>query len=411
MSATSVTAARPVAPAWLAVLAAPLSFGITGPTLVLGELERDLGVSPASAASVVTAFGWGIAVGTPLTGVLLARRGHRSTVLLAIGLAVLGSALAVAAAVLAAGTGLTGGAGLTAMVVGAGVQGIGSAGFTVVALQLARSAAAMGAVTASMASLGAVAPLIGSQVSAALGWPAVLALPLVSLIAAPAALRAGAPAAEKNRAAGADPVGAVLLVAWVTALVFLPTRPLPAGLAVLVLTSALALHLRRRPDGFVPAAVPRSPRFVGSAALGFGLAVVNFGIVYTAPGLLAAQTGWTSAQLGVAFLVPYLAGGALSWFLVAGSARQPGRAVVAVLAGTSLLAVASVTFGAGVSGLVFAGMLLGSLAAATGQGALALRAGAAVPPSVRPAAMGLFTLCFLLGAAFGPAVAALTSSA
>jgi DHA2 family metal-tetracycline-proton antiporter-like MFS transporter len=69
-----------------------------------------------------------------------------------------------------------------------------------------------------------------------------------------------------------------------------------------------------------------------------------------------------------------------------------------------------VTFGAGAPGLVFAGML-GSLAAATGQGALALRAGAAVPPSVRPAAMGLFTLCFLLGAAFGPAIAALTSSA
>ena len=400
-------AARPVPAAWLAALAGPLSFGITGPTLVLGELQRDLGVSLVSASAVVTAFGWGIAVGTPLTGGLLARRGLRPAMLLAAALVLLGSTLAMAAPVL-----VDGGTALVASVLGAGVQGIGSAGFAVVGLQLAGSAAAMGAVTATMASLGAVAPLVGAQVSALLGWPAVLGLPLLSLLAAPAVLRTASRSVQAGAgAAGAgDPLGAGLLVAWVTALVFVPAQPLPAGLAVLALTAALAMRLRRRPDGFVPASVPRSAVFAGSAALAFGLAVVNFGIVYAAPGLLAARTGWSSAQLGTAFLVPYLAGGALSWFLVAGSARLGGRALAVALAGVAGLAVAAVTFGAEVPALVFAAMLLGSLAAATGQGSLALRATSAVPAGVRPAAMGLFTLCYLLGAAFGPAIAALTAS-
>ena len=80
---TARAVGAPVAPAWLALLAGPLSFGITGPTLVLSDIGRDLGVRLAGAASVVVAFGWGIAVGTPLAGGLLARRGLRTSLLIA----------------------------------------------------------------------------------------------------------------------------------------------------------------------------------------------------------------------------------------------------------------------------------------------------------------------------------------
>ena len=62
----------------------------------------------------------------------------------------------------------------------------------------------------------------------------------------------------------------------------------------------------------------------------------------------------------------------------------------------------------GVLAVVYAAMLLGSLSAATGQGALTLRAAASVPESLRPTAIGLFNLRYLLGAAFGPAIAAST---
>lgn len=53
----------------------------------------------------------------------------------------------------------------------------------------------------------------------------------------------------------------------------------------------------------------------------------------------------------------------------------------------------------------FAGMLTGSLAASTGQGALARRGTAATPVRTQPTAIGLVNLCFLLGVAFGPAIA------
>jgi len=56
-------------------------------------------------------------------------------------------------------------------------------------------------------------------------------------------------------------------------------------------------------------------------------------------------------------------------------------------------------------------MALGSIAAAAGQGALAGRATSAVPDDDRPAAIGLFNLCFPLGAAFGPAIVSLSLAA
>lgn len=388
-----------VSPWWLALLAGPLSFGIAAPALLLNEVARDLGVSLVAATSVVTAFGWGIAVGTPLMGVLVARRGPRDALRVSAVLVAAGAALVVTVPV------------LPMLVVGAGLQALGAAGMTVTAMSLAGSAAAMGMVTATLASVGALAPLIGSQVSAALSWPAALALTAVSLAALPAVLKGARAIAPATRAAGNrfDAVGAVLLVGLVTALVFIPQRPLVAGICAAVLAVLFGTHVRRRPDGFVPTALLTTPRFRTAAGLAFALAVVNFGILYAAPGLLAAPTGWTTAQLGVALLVPYLCGGALSWFLVAASGRLGFRALIAVLACAAATAMAFVVFGTAWLPLLFAGMVTGSLAAATGQGALTLHAAAVVPDPDRPTAIGMFNLCFLLGVAFGPVIAALAT--
>ena len=285
--ATERTAGARVAPVWLALLAGPLSFGITGPTLVLSDIAHDLGVSLAGAASVVTAFGWGIAVGTPLAGGLLARRGLRTSLLVAALLVVAGSVLVAAVPV------------LVALVVGSALQALGAAGLTVAALSMAGSPAAMGTVTASLAMFGSVAPLVGTQVAAAWGWPVTLVLPLLALLAVPVALRA-TPSGTATPGDWFDLAGAVLLVAWVTALVMLPQRPVAAVIAVLVLTVLLAGHLRRRPTGFVPVELVRAPQFLVAAGLALVLAVVNFGIVYAAPVMVAALTGWTSTQLGLA---------------------------------------------------------------------------------------------------------------
>ncbi|MCT2590785.1 MFS transporter [Streptomyces sp. N2-109] len=398
----------------LAALAGPVSFGITGPTLVLGDIAHDLEVSIPAATSVVTAYGWGIAVGTPTMGVLVARRGVRA-------------ALAVCALLIAVGAGLV----LTvpvlaALVVGAGLQALGAAGMVVVAMSLADSARAMGMVTSSMAGLGALAPLIGTRVSSALSWPAALAMTVLSLAAIPAVLRGAErhrPGASRlpqdrgraaDRATGAgsrfDALGATLLVGLVTALVLVPRHPLPAGGVALAAVVLLAAHLRRTPHGFLPAALLTNHRFVFSAGIAFLLAVANFGIVYAAPELLDDLTGWSDGGLGIAVAVPYLAGGVLSWYLVARSGRLAYPVLATALACAAAAAVAAVVFGAAVLPLLFAGMATGSLAASTGQGALALHAGAAVQEPQRVTAMGLFNLCYLLGAAFGPAIAALAVS-
>jgi MFS transporter, DHA2 family, metal-tetracycline-proton antiporter len=55
--------------------------------------------------------------------------------------------------------------------------------------------------------------------------------------------------------------------------------------------------------------------------------------------------------------------------------------------------------------LLILAMALGSLAAATGQAVLTVRATDAVPSRYRATTVGLINLCYLLGVAFGPALA------
>ncbi|WP_433272096.1 MFS transporter [Actinosynnema sp. CS-041913] len=386
-AATRDRVAAPV----LALLAGPLSFGIAGPALVLDDAARDLGVSSGAVTWVVTAFGWGIAVGTPLTAGLLGRHGVRRTL---IGCAALVSAGAVLTTAMPVPAGV---------VLGVVLQALGAAGFTAVAMSLADSARRMGLVTASLAVVGSTAPLVGSLVADLASWRATLVLPAVGALAVPAVLRH----AGRRPASGAvDLLGGVLLGGTVTALVFVPHQPWVAAPAALVGVLLLVRHVRVRPDGFLPAAVARSPRFLAAAGLAFALAVVNFGLMYVLPRRLS---GWTSAEIGFAMLWPLLLGGALSWFVVAGTAKARHGVVAAVLVGLGVAGAVVAALTADPAALLVA-QGAASIAASSGQGVFAVRATTAVPATHRPAAIGLFTLCYLLGAAFGPAIVALLPS-
>ncbi|AUI60263.1 MFS transporter [Amycolatopsis sp. BJA-103] len=376
---------------WLALLAGPLSFGIAGPLLILPDAAAALGTGIATVTWIVTAFGWGIAVGTPLLAGLQSHRGVR-TALLTCAALVLAGAIAVATVPW-----------LPVLIAGSALQGLGTAGFTTMAMSLAGSARAMGLVTSSLAVVGSASPLIADLVGDALGWQLALALPAVSLLGVPAALRsaAGTPA-EPSRF---DLAGAILVTAMVTALVLVPHFWLPAAITVAVIAVLLAGHLRARPDGFVPAALLRTPVFLIAAGLAFALAVANFGLVYVLPRLLTEQTGWTSGEVGLAILWPLLFGGLMSYVVVAVTAKAPFRAVAVLF--PALAAVGLVLAGVSVSpAVLLIAQALTSLAAASGQGVYAVRAGDAAG-SHRAAGMGLFNLAYLLGAAFGPALAAL----
>lgn len=147
-----------ISPLWLALLAGPSSFGIAGPALVLAEVARGLETSVAASTAVVTAFGWGLAAGTPLMGVLLDRKGIGPT-LTACGLLAISGASVVPSA-----------DGLPVVLVGMALQGLGAAGMIVAAMNLAGSPASLGVVTASLAIVGAASPLIGGLVSGLFGW-------------------------------------------------------------------------------------------------------------------------------------------------------------------------------------------------------------------------------------------------
>ncbi|CAM4049831.1 MFS transporter [Kibdelosporangium persicum] len=388
------TATVRVPSAWLALLAGPMSFGIAGSALVLPQAAAALDVSVASATMIVVAFGWGIAVGTPLLAGLLSHKGTRGTLLVC--------GLLVAAGTLLAVTVPT----LLVLVVGSALQALGTAGLTVVAMHLAGSAATMGLITATLASVGAVAPLAGALVADELSWRAVFALPALSLLAIPV-IAARAQPVDSDSDRPFDTVGAILVVALVTACTAVPHQPLPASAVVVGAVLLLGMHLRRRPSGFLPAILVRTGQFRTSAALSFALAVVNFGILYAAPRLLADRSVWTTGEVGTVMVVPYLVGGLGSWVLATAAAKVAPRLVPGCLAGAGLLAVCLVVLGTPIPLLIIA-MALGSLAAATGQAVLTVRATDAVPSRYRAATVGLINLCYLLGVAFGPAIAALT---
>ncbi|MGW5262576.1 MFS transporter [Microbispora sp. NPDC004025] len=385
-------AAQGVPGVWLALLAGPMSFGIAGSALVLADTARDLGTTVDAATWIVTAFGWAIAVGTPLMAGLQRRRGTPAALLTGAALVLLGAALTVVAPA------------LPLLVAGSALQGLGAAGLTTIAMSLAGSARVMGLVTASLATIGAAAPLTGDVVAGLLGWRATLALPALSLLSVPVVLR-GRPVTPLS-AMPFDLVGAVLVTALVTALVVLPHAWQAASGAAVAAGVLLALRLRARPDGFVPTVVLRAPVFLVSAGLAFLLAVVNFGMIYALPPLLAEHSGWSRGQVGLAITWPLLFGGLASYPVIAATARGSFGAAAVVFPVLSAAGGVLAVLGRGPVALL-AAQALASVAAASGQGAYAARAAAAVPASERPTAMGLFNLAYLLGAAFGPAIATL----
>ncbi|MFD1940160.1 MFS transporter [Nonomuraea mangrovi] len=376
----------------LALMAGPMSFGIAGPTLVLPHAARELTLSVGALTWLVTAFGWAIAVGTPLLAGLQNRRGARMALLTATALVLLGAVLVMTASA------------LPFLMAGSALQGLGTAGLTTIAMSLTGSPRAMGLVTASLATIGAAAPLIGDVVSDQLGWRAALALPVLSVACVPFVLRRRPVTPVSGRRF--DLAGMVLLTAMVTALVFVPHSWQAAVGAAAVIGLLLALRLRARPDGFVPLAVVRAPAFLIAAGLAFLLAVVNFGLIYALPPLLTANAGWSSGQVGLAITWPLLFGGLVSYAVIAMTERSPflvPAVLFVVLAG-----IATVTAALSVAPLaLLSAQALASLAAASGQGVFANRARAAVPGGQEPAAIGLYNLAYLLGAAFGPAMTTL----
>ncbi|MFF9849525.1 MFS transporter [Streptomyces litmocidini] len=336
----------------LGALAAPASMGVSGPSLALPDAAHALAVGPGAAAWLMTAFGLGMAVGTPLLSATAGRRhGPAGVIRAAAVLVVLGALLVLLAP------------GLPLAIAGRALEAAGAAGLNVAAFQLAgrdRSGRTPGLVAIGSAVGGTAGLFVGAAAAGAFGWRAALALPLLSLPFLRPALRlAGAEAVRDDRS------------------------PRTRGLPVDIL---------------------RDRRFLAATGLMLALSTVNFVLLYAAPRRVAALTGWSAVETGAASSVAALAGALLSWQLVRAAPRLgPVRLRVLLAlgsAGALALAVAApwpvaVLIGSGTSALVTAG----------GQGLLTGAATEGLPPARHGLAIGLFNLAFLIGVAAGPAIA------
>ncbi|MFD3517487.1 MFS transporter [Streptomyces sp. NPDC058657] len=387
------TRAHQVPVGWLALLATPVAASANSPVLILPDMAGALGVRTATATWLVTAFAWAMAVGTPLMAALLRRRG-------------LGSVLRLSTALIVAGTAAVALAPwLPLAMAGRVAQAAGGAGLVTVAMSLAGTVRRMGVITAGFGTLGAVGPLLGSTLAGALSWRASLAVGVLALFALPAIGRC-ADLSAPPRATPFDGRGATLLVLLATALVLVPRHPLQAVAAALVATLLLALHVRTRPTGFVPAALLRTRSFVLYTLLACALATSYFTLLFTVPQLLRDRTDWSTSAIGTGQLVALLAGSALSMVLAAASARLGRRGVLTILLTAGTLApLTAVTIPWPPVLLLVA--LLAVFATSAGMATLSVYGTQAAPDAQRPTAMGLFNLCYQLGGAFGPAVAAL----
>ncbi|MFF8726264.1 MFS transporter [Streptomyces sp. NPDC015171] len=392
-AAPAATASRHVPSIWLALLAAPVAASANSPVLILPDMAGSLGIRTATATWLVTVFAWAMAVGTPLMAGLLRRRG-------------LGSTLRLSAALIVAGTAVVAAAPwLPLAMAGRAAQAVGGAGLVTSAMSLAGSVRRMGAITAGFGILGAVGPLLGSAIAGTASWRASLAVGAVALLALPAVMRRADLSAPKH-ATPFDGRGAALLVLTATALVLIPRYPLPAVAASLTATALLALHIRSNPTGFVPAALLRTRAFALSALLACTFATSYFTLLFTIPQLLRDRTDWSTSTIGTGQLVALLAGSVLSMVLAAASARLGRPRVLAILLTVGALAPLTAVLTPWAPLL----LLVATLAVFTtsaGQATLAVYATQAAPAAQRPTAIGLFNLCYQLGGAFGPAIAAL----
>ncbi|MEU2119887.1 MFS transporter [Streptomyces sp. NPDC016459] len=380
---------------WLAILATPLAASANSPVLILPDMADTFGVRTATATWLVTVFAWAVAVGTPLMAGLLRHRG-------------LGATLRLSAALIGSGTVVVAVAPwLPLAMAGRAAQAMGGAGLVTAAMSLAGSVRRMGVITAGFGTLGAVGPLLGSHLAGAASWRVSLTIGAVALLALPAVMRrADLPAPPGAGRTPFDGRGAALLVLLATALVLIPRFPLPAAAASVLAAVLLALHIRSRPTGFLPASLLRRRTFVLSTALACAFSTSYFTLLFTVPQLLRDRTDWSTSTIGTGQMLALLTGSVLSMALAGASARMGRPRVLTILLAVGALAPLTATLTPWPS-LLLPVATLAVFTTSAGQATLAVYATGSAPAAQRATAIGLFNLGYQLGGAFGPALAAL----
>lgn len=390
--------------ALLGVLFGIAGMGSSSASMVLVDVSRAFDVTVGQAAWTISLYVLMLAVATAVYGRICDLVGARTPLLIGVALMTVG---AFAAAVAPSYAVLL----VARLVQGLGAAAIPTLGVAVVSNRYhgAVRGVALGRLAGFAAAVSCLGPLVGGAVEAGLGWRAVMALPMLSLLLLPLiwpALHTDGIEAEL------DVVGALLVAAAAAGLVLLVQSP-STGVLVAVVGGALvvlgaplvALWVRRRPHGFLPLAVVANPRVVRSALAAAAVPASWFASLVAIPAVLVGH-GWEPWQVGV-LLLPSAALSLLAPRLTAYLLDRVGAAGTLVVA-TAVAALAMLVAAAGchyVSPVVLVvGIVLVTVAFGLGQPALMAAVGAEVPDEVRGVALGVATLVFLVGGSVGSAV-------
>jgi MFS family permease len=392
----------------LGLLIAPSALGISTTAVALPTLSAEIGLSHPEAAWVLAGYLLAQATWVALFGRIADVKGTRVALLL-------GGAMITVGTVLAATSGsfvplLAG-----RMLQGAGVAASPVAGFSIAAslYEDAERARAIGVLSAVIAILSGSGSLIGGLLTDGLSWRAVMLVPALTLPATAAALHLSS--REGSGTARLDAVGAALVVVLASCIVLLLETPsidfagwllVLLGAVAIAAAALLARRVARVPDGFVPAAVVRSRRYVLGALAALTLFGAYLAMLFAAPLLLLQDHDWSPTQIGLVLLPAALMG--------AGSARGLGHliarvdpfrltAVLALVSSAGLLLGGLADGAPALTTLALGMSIVGFMAA---QVALVDRVPLVLDPEVRSIATGVFILVFLIGGAMGSAAVA-----
>jgi MFS family permease len=391
----------------LGALVVPGALGISTNAVALPTLSADLGLSHSEAAWVLAGYVLAQALFVAFCGRLADIRGARSVVLV-------GAALVATGSIVAGASG-----GFAALLLGRLVQGAGSgallaAAFSIIAARYtgAERVKVLSILTTCLGVISGSGPLIGGVLADELSWRAVIALPAAALVAVgPTARLALPPPITGTRL---DAIGAVLVAVVVSMLVLLLKTPAGSQVgwtlaclgALAGAAAALAHRLRAAPDGFIPAAIGRSRRYVLGTLTAMTLFAAYVGLLFAAPSLLLREHDWSPTGIGL-ILFPAALVSALSPRLVGRllGSRDPFHLAAALAAVSAAgLVLGGLGNGAPVTTVLALGMVLLGLTA--GQAVLVDRVPLMAEPSMRSLAAGLFTMVFVLGGALGTAAVA-----
>lgn len=385
-----------------------LLFGLTGlgsaaVAVTLPLLGDDFGVDPGDAAWTISLYALMLAVATPVYG--------RASDLVGVRIPLLVGVCLMSVGAMVAATAPTFGVHLGARILqGAGAAAIPTLGVAAVShrYQGAVRGLALGRLAGVTAALSSIGPFVGGAVEDLAGWRAVLALPVLGLLVLPFVW-----GALTGRGSGAtlDIVGAVLVGLTAAGLVLLVQSPATgaivavAGVMLLLAgTPLVALHVRRRPSGFLPRAVIANAAVVRSAVAAATVPAAWFSLLIAVPAVLVGH-GWAAWQVGVllvppavlSLLTPRLAGPMLARL---GPARTLAAAAVLALAALGVAAGGALLVSPALLALAVGLVVVGY---GIGQPAMTDAVNGAVAVELRGVALGMATLVFMVGASVGSA--------